>query len=172
MLKNFLFAIVVLFALLKANALNYKVSTVNRIEFGNGTGLSLRYHPNNRYTTADITYCVYNQQQEVVNCHLKNINNLYLRIKVTHLEQKVNNFRNGDVITSFKLYHEYQLGKGGYQTNDSIIAYASSIKEGRTAYYYATDGKNVATYYNRFEFRTSSGKVVRLIYENAVIERK
>ena len=47
MLDKFVFAIVVLFALLKVNALNYKVTNVNRIEFGSGAYLSLKYHPHN-----------------------------------------------------------------------------------------------------------------------------
>ena len=173
MLKKFLFAIVVLFAILKANALNYKVTNVNRIEFGNGNGLSIRFHPKERSTVvAEITYCVYNQKQEVVNCHFKDRNDFYLRIKITHPEFKVNNFKNGDVITSFKLYHEARLGGGGNQINDSIIAFGTVIAQIGNYAYYIIEGPSISVFYNRFEFRTSSGKTVRLVYEHATVERK
>ena len=61
----------------------YEVTNVNSIEFENSNGLVFKYSPNNEYVETEITYCACNRKQEVINRHFKNINNLYIRIKIT-----------------------------------------------------------------------------------------
>ncbi|OUM58022.1 hypothetical protein PIROE2DRAFT_16817 [Piromyces sp. E2] len=131
MLNKVFVTVVLLLSLLKENAAvsmnNYRIKDVNRIEFGRGNKLNLTqllvneqalYYDSrsairnnvflSNYMTQTyhyITYCTYNQQKKVIDCHLQEYNDRFVRIYIEKTDFIKNSFSKDEILTQWTLTH-------------------------------------------------------------------